>query len=57
MAKNEANAKQDPEAELLPFENYSHASSTLSSINNRKCAKTKELKKRTSVSVFIRLYE
>ena len=28
LAKNEANAKQHPEAELLLFENYSHFSST-----------------------------
>ena len=36
LAKNQANAKQDPEVELLPFENYSHSSSTLSSKNDRK---------------------
>ena len=35
MAKNQANDKQHPEAELLLFENYSHSSSTLSSKNNR----------------------
>ena len=35
LAKNQANAKQHPEAELLVFENYSHSSSTLSSENNR----------------------
>ena len=35
LAKNQANAKQHPEAELLLFENYSHSSSTLSSKNNR----------------------
>ena len=35
MAKNQANAKQHPEAELLLFENYSHSLSTLSSKNNR----------------------
>ena len=29
--KNQANAKQHPEAELLLFENYSHSSPTLSS--------------------------
>ena len=34
LAKNQANAKQHPEAELLLFENYSHSSSTLSSKNN-----------------------
>ena len=35
LAKNERNAKQHPEAELLLFENYSHCSSTLSSKSNR----------------------
>ena len=35
LAKDKANAKQHPEAELLPFENYSHSSSTLSSKRNR----------------------
>ena len=35
LAKNQANAKQHPEAELLLSENYSHSSSTLSSNNNR----------------------
>ena len=35
LAKNQANAKQHPEAELLLFENYSHSSSTLSSNNDR----------------------
>ena len=34
LAKNQANAKQHPEAELLLFENYSHSSSTLSSKDN-----------------------
>ena len=34
IGENQANAKQDPEAELLLFENYSHYSSTLSSKNN-----------------------
>ena len=31
--KNQANAKQHPEAELFLFENYCHSSPTLSSIN------------------------
>ena len=35
LAKNEANAKQHTEAELLLFGNYSHSSSTLSFKNNR----------------------
>ena len=37
MAKNQANAKQHPEAEILLFENFSHFSYTLSSKNNSKC--------------------
>ena len=36
LSKNQANAKQHPEAELLLFENYSHPSSTLSSKSNKK---------------------
>ena len=48
LAKNQANAKQHPESELLLFENYSHSSSTLSYTNNR-------IMKITSVSVFIPL--
>ena len=39
LAKNQANVKQHPEAELLVFENYSHYSSTLSSKNDRTCSK------------------
>ena len=35
LAKNQANAKQYPEAELLLLENYSHSSSMLSSKNSR----------------------
>ena len=31
IGKNQENAKQHPQAELLLFENYSHYSSTLSS--------------------------
>ena len=38
-AKNQANAKQHPEAELFLFENYSHFLSTLSSKNNRTYSK------------------
>ena len=30
LAKNQANAKQNPQAELLLFQNYPHSSSTLS---------------------------
>ena len=36
LAKNQAKAKQHPEAELLLFENKSHSSSKLSSKNNRR---------------------
>ena len=35
IGKNQAIAKQHPEAELLLFENYSHSSFTLASKNNR----------------------
>ena len=37
--KNQANAKQNPEAERLTFENFSHSSSTLSSKKNRTYSK------------------
>ena len=36
LAKNQAKAKQNPETELLQFENYSLSSSTLASKNNRR---------------------
>ena len=39
VAKNQANAKQHPEAELLLLENYSHSSSMLSSESNRTYSK------------------
>ena len=39
LTKNQANAKQHPEAELLTYENYKHSSSTLSSNNNRTYSK------------------
>ena len=44
LAKNQANAKQHPEAELLLYENYSDSSSMLSHKNNRTYSKnyTKE---------------
>ena len=38
LAKIQANTKQQLDAELLPFENYSY-SSTLLSKNNRTCSK------------------
>ena len=40
--KNQANAKEYPETEILLFENYSHSSSTWSSKNNRKISKSKK---------------
>ena len=55
LAKNQAKAKQPPEAELLLFENYSLSSSMLSSKTNLrysiKCAKN------ICVSVLTRLYD
>ena len=39
LAKNQANAEQHPEPELLLFENYSHSSPTLSSKKNRTYSK------------------
>ena len=55
LAKNQAKAKQPPEAELLLFENYSLSSSMLSSKTNlrysKKCAKN------ICVSVLTRLYD
>ena len=39
LTKNQARAKQHPEAELLLFENYLLSSSMLSSKNNRTCSK------------------
>ena len=52
LAKNQANAKQHPEAELLQFENYSHSLSMLSSKTISHILKNKK----TNVPVFIRLY-
>ena len=37
LAKNQANAKQHPEIQLLLFENYAYFLSTLSSKNNGTC--------------------
>ena len=39
MVKIQANTKQQPEVELLLFENYWHSSATLSSRNNRTYSK------------------
>ena len=42
LAKNQANAKQHPEAELLLFENYARSSSTLSPKKNVHTPKIKQ---------------
>ena len=55
LAKNQANAKQHPEAELLLFENYLHSSSTLSSKSSR--THSTKISKSASVSLFMRLYD
>ena len=55
LAKNQANAKQHPEAELWLFGNYSYSLSTLLSKSDR--TYSKKISKRTSVSVFLRLYD
>ena len=39
LTKNQANAKEHPEAELLLLENYSNSSSKLSSKDNRTYSK------------------
>ena len=50
MAKDQADAKQQPVAELLLFENYSHSSSTLlAKINRTYYNHTNKKIKRTSV--------
>ena len=50
FSKNQARAKQHPEAELLLLRNYSRSSSTLSSKNNKKYSETYE---KRSTSVFM----
>ena len=50
-----ANANQQPEAELLLFENYSYSSSTLSS--KYSMVYSKKIRKRTSVSIFVKLLD
>ena len=52
LAKNQANTKQQPDAEVLLFQNYSHLY-TLSFKNNR----TYKISKGTNVSVFMRLHD
>ena len=55
LAKNQANAKQHPEAELCLFENYSRSSSTLSSKNNRTYSKNKQKNKCVYIHKIIQL--
>ena len=55
MAKNQAKAKQHPEAELLIPENYSLSSSTLSPKNNRKHSKICTKDKHVCLNVVISL--
>ena len=45
LAKNQANAKQHPAAELLLFQNFSHFSSTLSSRHNGHILKNRQKNK------------
>ena len=54
LAKNQANAKQHPEAELLLFENYSLLSSMLSS---KRIGDILKIAQKTSASVLMRLYD
>ena len=53
--KNQANAKQHTEAQLLLFENYSHFLSTLSSKNKRHISENKQRNKCVSIHEIIRL--
>ena len=53
LAKIQAKAKQQPEVELLLFQNYLLSSSTLSYKNNRDIPKNTH---KTSASVLMRLY-
>ena len=55
MTKNEANAKQNPEAEFLLFKNCSYSSSTLSFKNNRTYSKNKQKNKCVCIHEIIRL--
>ena len=52
LGKNQANAKQHPEAKLLPSENYWHSSSRYHLTITGHILK---ISKRTSMSVFMRL--
>ena len=51
LAKNQANAKQYPEPELLLFENYSYSSSMLSSKINNTYSKNMQIKRSMSVKM------
>ena len=59
LANNQANAKQDPEAELLTLENYSRSSPTLSNNKNRtykqKISKNKQKNNCVCIHEIIRL--
>ena len=55
MAKNLANAKQHPEAELWLFENYENSSCKLSSKNNRTYPKNKAKNKSVCINEIIQL--
>ena len=55
LAKNQANAKQHPEAELLQFEIYSHSSSSLSSKNIGQILQNKQKNKCVCIHEIIRL--
>ena len=55
LAKNQANTKRQPEAELLLLENYLYSSLTLSSKNNRTYSKNKQNNKCACIHEIIRL--
>ena len=55
LAKNQANAEQHPEAELLLLENYSYSSSTLSCKSNRTYSKNKQKSKCVCIHHIIQL--
>ena len=54
LAKNQAKAKQQPDAELLLFESFLLSSSTLSFKNNRRCSENVQ---KTRAYVQMRLYD
>ena len=55
LAKNQANAEQHPEAELLLFENFSHSSSVLFSKSNMAYSKNKQKNKCVCIHEIMRL--